>query len=302
MSAVSMARKFLLIAAVIPLTLLCACDSVLTTKGGLEVTAEEVLRSTDAVKLRSEISVSTPEASRDKVYSSDGITLDYSNASDGYVMMKNERKSDGIKTRIAADGTAYTYDLPSDGEYATFILSEGSGSYEISLFEQVEGSTYSVLFRTNVESVQTDETRPFLFPNQYVRFDEHSDAVLWAYAACDYAGADNDKEELELLYKYVADNIKYDQAKADSVQPGYLPDIDETLSSGTGICFDYSSLLAAMLRSRGVPTKLITGYLSPEDIYHAWNMAYIDGQWVFRDSTLAGERRGEDAYAEDKEY
>ena len=53
-----------------------------------------------------------------------------------------------------------------------------------------------------------------------------------------------------------------------------------TLASGTGICFDYASLGAAMLRSLGIPCQVITGYVSPDDVYHAWNMVYIDGEWI----------------------
>ena len=61
---------------------------------------------------------------------------------------------------------------------------------------------------------------------------------------------------------------------------GYVPDPDATLASGTGICFDYASLGAAMLRSLGIPCQVITGYVSPDDVYHAWNMVYIDGEWI----------------------
>jgi len=36
-----------------------------------------------------------------------------------------------------------------------------------------------------------------------------------------------------------------------------------------------------MLRSQGVPTKVIFGYVSPHDVYHAWNMFYTaETGWV----------------------
>ena len=61
----------------------------------------------------------------------------------------------------------------------------------------------------------------------------------------------------------------------------YQPDPDETMKTGKGICFDYAALAAAMLRSQGIPTKLIFGYVSPDDLYHAWNMFYTDETgWV----------------------
>ena len=36
-----------------------------------------------------------------------------------------------------------------------------------------------------------------------------------------------------------------------------------------------------MLRSQGIPTKLVFGYVSPDDLYHAWNMFYTkETGWV----------------------
>ena len=66
----------------------------------------------------------------------------------------------------------------------------------------------------------------------------------------------NDVEILKAFYTYVTEHITYDYDKADSVEAGYLPDVDETLQSGTGICFDYAALTAAMLRSQDIPCKL----------------------------------------------
>ena len=39
---------------------------------------------------------------------------------------------------------------------------------------------------------------------------------------------------------------------------GYLPDIDETLETKTGICFDYAALMCAMLRCRGFQPSWIS--------------------------------------------
>jgi transglutaminase/protease-like cytokinesis protein 3 len=59
-----------------------------------------------------------------------------------------------------------------------------------------------------------------------------------------------------------------------------VPNPDETLAAGTGICFDYSALAGAMLRSLGLPCKVVTGYVEPADIYHSWNLVYINDEWV----------------------
>ena len=95
-------------------------------------------------------------------------------------------------------------------------------------------------------------------------------------------GAANQGDVVRNIYQWVVDNITYDHDKAAQLASatGYVPDPDATLASGTGICFDYASLGAAMLRSLGIPCQVITGYVSPDDVYHAWNMVYIDGEWI----------------------
>ena len=63
-------------------------------------------------------------------------------------------------------------------------------------------------------------------------------------------------------------NLKYDTKKAKTVQSGYLPDLDKVLAKKKGICFDYAALMTGMLRSQGVPCKLVVGYAG--SAYHAW--------------------------------
>jgi len=66
-----------------------------------------------------------------------------------------------------------------------------------------------------------------------------------------------------------------------------LPNIDKTLTSGKGICYDFSSVFAAMLRSQGIPVKLVKGYTTNVEGYHAWNEVYNSetGEWIVVDTT-----------------
>lgn len=54
----------------------------------------------------------------------------------------------------------------------------------------------------------------------------------------------------------MVDNVSYDNDKTYNLKQatGYVPNPDKTLTSKKGICFDYASLGAAMLRSVGIPT------------------------------------------------
>ena len=61
----------------------------------------------------------------------------------------------------------------------------------------------------------------------------------------------NDVEILKAFYTYVTEHITYDYDKADSVEAGYLPDVDETLQSGTGMAIPAtSSMPGSMSTSR----------------------------------------------------
>ncbi|MCI9382900.1 MAG: transglutaminase domain-containing protein, partial [Lachnospiraceae bacterium] len=83
----------------------------------------------------------------------------------------------------------------------------------------------------------------------------------------------------------------------------YLPDVDATLQERKGICFDYSALFAAMLRAQDIPVRLAIGYVQPDNIYHAWNQVYLDGEWVWMDSTFGPESAyTEENYTKERQY
>ena len=94
---------------------------------------------------------------------------------------------------------------------------------------------------------------------------------------------------MNAVYQYVTSNLIYDYMAAMMVaagqQSGYVPDLDEVLETKMGICFDFSALMGALLRSQGIPTQMVMGYA--DITYHAWNNIYIDGEWVRYDATSA---------------
>jgi transglutaminase-like putative cysteine protease len=112
-------------------------------------------------------------------------------------------------------------------------------------------------------------------------------------------GLTNEKDKVEAIYRYVVSNIEYDYEKINTVDSRYVPDVENTLKSQKGICYDYSALFASMLRSQGIPTKLIKGYTDKVDGYHAWNEVLIDRQWVVIDTTYDAIM---EAYNQDEGY
>lgn len=222
--------------------------------------------------------VLTPSADGVTVYQNDFASIDASNTSQGYVMVKYNGTNEKVKLQITCpDQSCYTYLISDRGAYDTFPLTAGNGSYALQVLENVAGDTYTVSLAQSINVSIEDEFLPFLYPNQYVNFHTDSKAVS--------KGSDlakdtySDLDVVQNIYNYVIKNISYDTAKAQNVSYGYVPDIDDTLSSKKGICFDYAALMTSMLRSQNIPTKLEVGYSG--NAYHAWISTYIDDKgWV----------------------
>ena len=222
--------------------------------------------------------VLTPSADGVTVYQNDFASIDTSNTSQGYVMVKYNGTNEKVKLQITCpDQSCYTYLISDRGAYDTFPLTAGNGSYALQVLENVAGDTYTVSLAQSINVSIEDEFLPFLYPNQYVNFHTDSKAVS--------KGSDlakdtySDLDVVQNIYNYVIKNISYDTEKAQNVSYGYVPDIDDTLSSKKGICFDYAALMTSMLRSQNIPTKLEVGYSG--DAYHAWISTDIDDKgWV----------------------
>ena len=234
-----------------------------------------------------------PTASGTAVEKNAKATIDYSNAKDGYVMV-NFTASTTKRLRVQVFGPSYastklvyTYDL-NPGEWTTYPLSDGSGSYKITVYEHtgVESKYAAVLSLTTTVTL-SDEFAPFLRPNQYVNY---ANATNTNAKAQELAGGETDPlKKVEKVYDYVVNGLTYDKERASTVKSGYLPDLDSVLSEKKGICFDYAALMAGMLRSQGVPCKLIVGYAG--EAYHAWisvwteETGWIDGAIYFDGTT-----------------
>lgn len=220
-----------------------------------------------------------PEASGETTYQNDdgSVTLDLSHTDQGYIMIRdtNDKK---VQIQITnPTGEMYPYPMNTGDAYRTFPLTCGDGGYSVRVLENISGDQYAIGLSQDFSVTLQDEFRPFLYPNQYVEYTADSDAVKLGQKLSGEAA--DDLGYVQNVYNYVISNITYDTEMAENLPVNYIPDPDATLASGKGICFDYASLMTAMLRSQGVPTKLVTGYSG--EAYHAWISVYLKEQgWV----------------------
>lgn len=241
--------------------------------------------------------VLVPETDKTSLYEGADVSLDASGAANGYILVRYSGSASKVRMLLTCPtGETYNYLLPLDNDYAVYPLTEGDGSYNVAVYENVYDDQYSVLFSQDISVTIKDPNRVFLYPNEYVDFNKDSKAVAKGMELA--ADADTDLDVVNAIYHYVIENIEYDYDKAETVQSGYVPVVDNTLAEGKGICFDFASLMTSMLRSQRIPTRLEVGYAG--DVYHAWISVYVEDEgwidgiitfdgkdWVLMDPTLA---------------
>ena len=239
------------------------------------------------------------------------VQVDLSCVSDGYfgVLADSDAK---LKLQVFKDDETYTYDI-EQGTPQLFPLQCGDGSYTIKVMKNVSGNSYYELYSTDVSVTLNDPLDPYVRPNAYADYSEDSDCVKEAAKMAEGCGTESDF--VNKVYNYICDKIKYDYKEAETVESGYVPDPDEVMETGKGICFDYASLAASMLRSQGIPTKIIFGYVAPDNLYHAWNMFYTEekgwttvefsvdpGDWTRVDLTFSANGQNADFIGDGTNY
>ena len=285
-------RICFLLRSILSLVLLCGCETseppVMPVRSAFEAEVTEPVRENAVFETENQIvpeeakepagAYETPEYrgswfNGDAAEGSSNVRLDLSSASLGYVAV-SVTSDTRIKFQVIKDDQTYTYNVAKDGTPSVFPLQSGDGYYVFRVMQNIVDSKYAEIYHAERSITIPDQFDPFLRPSDYIDYSEESDCV--AKAAEIAAESDTALDVIDGVYAYICKSVKYDRELAKNIPTGYLPDVDSTMKTGKGICFDYASLAAAMLRSQGIPTKVIFGYVSPNDVYHAWNMIYTE--------------------------
>ena len=235
-----------------------------------------------------------------KIFDNGSVVIHYGNASQGYLMIKGKAGKKPLKVRIILNAKEYIYDLNGQGEFEVFPLQMGSGKYKVQVFQEAKKGMYANLASKNIQVELDDPTLPYLYPSQYVHYTADSKTVAKSFELCE--GLNTDPEKVKAIFAFCANpsNIAYHHARAISTKAGYLPNPDEVLEEGMGICFDYAAVMATMLRVQGIPTQLVIGYADRK--YHAWNHTLVDGKWYRYDATYAATGNMAQSYTEERHY
>jgi len=233
---------------------------------------------------------------------SGSVGIDTSTASLGYVVLfYDDGTSASMKAGLSFNGGSWSYYECKMGKTLSLTLTGGSGSYCAALFKKVGASYVTVAqesFTALVDSsvVPAASAAASAYP-QYLRsvseisFTTSGSVAKKAASLC--KDLKSDQAKIRAIYNYIAKYFKYDYDFANKVISGqittYTPSPAGILSNKKGVCYDFASLFAAMCRSQGIPCKLVKGYSTKINGYHAWNSVYDSKteKWYTVDLTMA---------------
>ena len=196
------------------------------------------------------------------------LTIDCSHIEQGYILAKANKTDKKLKIRVKINKEELLYNINQNSEWETISLQYGNGKYTFQLYQQASGKQYSQEGLIEINVKMSDPTVALLCPNQYIDFTEDTEAVQIANKLCE--NLTDPQQIYATIKKYIIKTLHYDYIKALTVQKkGELPDINTTCETHMGICQDISAVTVAMLRSQGIPSKLVIGKCDT-DITHAW--------------------------------
>lgn len=201
--------------------------------------------------------------------------------SNNEIKVESAKFGSNMRVMVEKGDAKYYYSLNNPKEELPVQL--GNGQYTVKILQNTTGNSYKVLDK-QILNITNTSMDVYLSSSQPVYWEGKDKLVELASLLT--KDLKTDKEKVEAVYKYVTKNIKYDYNKINNISTDYVPNVEATIDSKTGICYDYSALFAGILRSQGIHTKLVKGYKVGLNVYHAWNEVYLDGNWVTIDTTF----------------
>ncbi len=209
---------------------------------------------------------------------------------DGMINLSGNTSKEKIKLLVTKDTYQEWFDINLDkGKFNKNIwLTEGKGTYEISVMVNLEGRKYT--YGPTVKIENTIDVNRFIVPTKDIDSD---DKDIADFAKRLTKLSKNDRDKAKNLYNWVTKNIKYDYDKYRNQLAGNYGDVygaSNTFKTKKGVCYDYATLIAAFGRSIGMQVKVIRGDFKSgtRSEYHAWNEIYIseEDKWINLDATF----------------
>jgi transglutaminase-like putative cysteine protease len=192
-----------------------------------------------------------------------------------------------VQITHSESGAKYQYEVFANK--LLFPLQSGDGTYKVAVLQAVGNKAKALINETVTAKITDQNARWLISPiNNSIWTSQMASITSYGKMLAD-AGAKGDAA-VKAMYKEMTANYVYDDQKATDISSGkmkeYYPVIDDVYKAKMGICYDYATLMASVMRSQGIPARVVMGY-SPDipNVYHAWNDVLINGAWVTMDTT-----------------
>ena len=162
-----------------------------------------------------------------------------------------------IKGGEGSDPEENFYDskLKPYGNSGVYSLTQGSGEYEICVWlrDEKADENHSNYFRIYQKRFMADfpKEEPYLYSNANSVFSEDSEAAAYAHALI--VDKESDMEKVKAIVAFVHERIEYDEKSFYDEE--LFMTADEILDEGTGLCYHFTALTSAMLKSVGIPAR-----------------------------------------------
>lgn len=166
-------------------------------------------------------------------------------------------------TNILPDARQENVSGTGAGESDYILFAQDDGSIRLSGSQAEQVKTLLDKIDPNV-ALTMGETR--ITDEQFREIKEFTDKNL--------AVPNDPVKTFHNIFAWIVSNISYDHADNDPY-PVFI--------HRKGVCQGYANLLKVMCISQGIPTIVTNGYI--DDIAHAWNYVYLNGEWKVSDPT-----------------
>ncbi len=178
-----------------------------------------------------------------------------------------------------------------DGNYAVIYLPNPKGSIFIIVEGDIQVRTYNLniaqKINKNIDGVlSAEEKASYLQEEPKI---EVNSKLIKHTAQKIIPTATNDVDTVKNIFDYVFNRLRYNYDDINKDKGALL-----ALTSGTGVCEEFSKLFTALCRAKGIPARIRKGFELPfifddsDDIKngHAWVEVYFDKYgWVTFDPT-----------------
>lgn len=237
--------------------ILLAMIILLSACGKKRIPIEERIRNTD------EIITGIRQGLKDHAAA---ITIRFSYGSNIYDDL-NAVVEEWVEAALAETGD------PTEGDYIRYQY--GGYTYNSSYVKKEGRIEYTVVLTPIY----------YAYLNEEVRASEEAEKLLSSF---ELDGMTGDLEKIRTVYRWICENVRYDRRFLHNPDYHLNSTAFAALVQRLASCQGYCTALYRLLRSGGVPCRIVTGTAKEEGL-HAWMFVLLDGKWYQMDPTWDAE-------------